>query len=60
MFDLFIVSDLNRRRVRDQFEGRPRPRHKAHDARTEHSDSARNTSTRPLRLLASLRAVTDR
>ena len=60
MFDLFIVSDITRRRVRDQFDARPRPRTTAHAARAERTEPSRNTYVRPIRLLASLRAVTDR
>jgi hypothetical protein len=60
MFDLFIVSDITRRRVRDQFDARPRPRDTAHATRAECPEPSSGTSVRPLRLLASLRAVTDR
>ena len=60
MFDLLIVSDITRKRMRDQFEGRPRPRNTAHAASAEHLDSPRKASPQPRRLLASLRAVTDR
>jgi hypothetical protein len=60
MFDLFIVSDIARTRVRDQFEGRPRPRNRADTVSAERVGSPRKTSTEPRRLLASLRAVADR
>jgi hypothetical protein len=60
MFDLFIVSDITRRRVRDQFDPRPGPRNTAHAARAERPEPSRSKSVRPIRLLASLRAVTDR
>ncbi len=60
MFDLFIVSDITRRRVRDQFDARPRPRNTAHAARAERPEPFRSRSVRPIRLLAALRTVTDR
>jgi hypothetical protein len=59
MFDLFITSDIARKRVRDQFEARPTASSKAGGTRTG-QHVPRTASTRPRRLLASLRAVSAR